>query len=34
LAWQALRPRAVASRFEALRGPALSPLVGREEEIE
>jgi class 3 adenylate cyclase/predicted ATPase len=33
-AWQALRPSAVASRFEALRGPALTPLVGRVEEIE
>jgi class 3 adenylate cyclase len=33
-AWQVLRPSAVASRFEALRGSALTPLVGREEEIE
>src|SRR6516165_1762447 len=33
-AWQVLRPSAVASRFEALRGWALSPLVGREEEID
>jgi class 3 adenylate cyclase/predicted ATPase len=33
-AWQALRPSAVASRFEALRGSALSPLVGRDEEID
>jgi len=33
-AWQALRPSAVASRFEALRGSALTPLVGRDEEIE
>jgi class 3 adenylate cyclase/predicted ATPase len=33
-AWQVLRPSAVASRFEALRGSALSSLVGREEEIE
>ncbi len=33
-AWQALRPSAVASRFEALRGSALSPLIGRDEEIE
>ena len=32
-AWQALRPSAVTSRFEALRGSALSPLVGRDEEI-
>ena len=30
---QALRPSAVASRFEALRGSALSPLVRRDEEI-
>jgi MoxR-like ATPase len=34
LAWQALRPSAVASRFEALRGSALTPLVGRDEEID
>src|SRR6516162_9984372 len=33
-AWQVLRPSAVASRFEALRGSALSSLVGREEEID
>jgi len=33
-AWQALRPSAVASRFEALRGSALTPLVGRDEEID
>jgi len=33
-AWQALRPSVVASRFEALRGSALSPLVGRDEEID
>jgi hypothetical protein len=33
-AWQALRPSALASRFEALRGSALSPLVGRDEEID
>jgi class 3 adenylate cyclase len=32
-AWQVLRPSAVASRFEALRGSALSRLVGRDEEI-
>jgi predicted ATPase len=32
--WQVLRPRPVASRFEALRGSALSPLIGREEEID
>ena len=29
-----LRPSIVASRFEALRGAALTPLVGREEEID
>ncbi|MBV8118438.1 MAG: AAA family ATPase [Alphaproteobacteria bacterium] len=33
-AWQVLRPSAVESRFEALRGPVLSPLVGRDEEID
>jgi class 3 adenylate cyclase/predicted ATPase len=33
-AWQVLGPSAVASRFEALRGSALSPLVGRDEEID
>jgi class 3 adenylate cyclase/predicted ATPase len=33
-AWQVLRPSAVASRFEALRGSALAPLVGRDEEID
>ena len=33
-AWQVLRPSVVASRFEALRGSTLSPLVGRDEEIE
>ena len=32
-AWQVLRPSAVASRFEALRGAALTRLVGRDEEI-
>ena len=32
--WQVLRESIVASRFEALRGPALSPLVGRDEEID
>jgi class 3 adenylate cyclase/predicted ATPase len=32
--WQVLRPSAVASRFEALHGSALGPLVGRDEEIE
>jgi class 3 adenylate cyclase/predicted ATPase len=31
---QVLRPSAVASRFEALRGARLSPLIGRDEEIE
>ena len=34
LAWQVLRPRAVASRFEALHGSALLPLIGRDEEID
>jgi predicted ATPase len=33
-AWQVLGPSAVESRFEALRGTALSPLVGRDEEID
>jgi class 3 adenylate cyclase/predicted ATPase len=33
-AWQVLRPSVVASRFEALHGSALTPLVGRDEEIE
>ena len=33
-AWQVLRPSVVASRFEALRGSSLGPLVGREEEID
>jgi hypothetical protein len=33
-AWRVLRPSSVASRFEALRGSALSPLVGRDEEID
>src|SRR6202049_3974701 len=33
-AWQVLRPSAVASRFEALRGSTLSRLVGRDEEID
>ena len=31
---QVLRPSAVASRFEALRGSSLTPLVGRDEEID
>jgi class 3 adenylate cyclase len=33
-AWQVLRTSAVESRFEALRGSALTPLVGRNEEID
>jgi len=33
-AWQVLQPSSVESRFEALRGAALSPLVGRDEEID
>ena len=33
-AWQVLGRSAVASRFEALRGAVLSPLVGRGEEID
>jgi class 3 adenylate cyclase len=33
-AWQVLRPSAVASRFEALRGSALTPLVARGEETD
>jgi class 3 adenylate cyclase/tetratricopeptide (TPR) repeat protein len=32
--WQVLRPSAVASRFEALHGSALTPLIGRDEEID
>ena len=32
--WQVLRPGGVASRFEALRGSALSPLIGRDEELD
>jgi class 3 adenylate cyclase/predicted ATPase len=32
--WQVLRPSAVASRFEALRGSVLTALVGRDEEID
>jgi len=32
-AWQVLGPSGLLSRFEALRGAALSPLVGRDEEI-
>jgi class 3 adenylate cyclase len=33
-AWQVLRPSVVTSRFEALRGSGLTPLVGRNEEID
>jgi class 3 adenylate cyclase/predicted ATPase len=33
-AWQVLRASVVASRFEALRGSALTRLVGRDEEID
>jgi class 3 adenylate cyclase/predicted ATPase len=33
-AWQVLRPSVVASRFEALRGSALTRLIGRGEEID
>jgi class 3 adenylate cyclase len=33
-AWRVLGPSVVASRFEALHGSALSPLVGRDEEID
>jgi class 3 adenylate cyclase len=33
-AWQVVRPSVVASRFEALRGAALTRLVGRDEEID
>ena len=32
--WQVLRPSAAESRFEALRADALTPLVGREEELD
>jgi class 3 adenylate cyclase/tetratricopeptide (TPR) repeat protein len=32
--WQALRPSTVDSRFEALRSASLSPLVGRDAEME
>jgi TolB-like protein/predicted ATPase len=32
--WQVLRPSQVESRFEALRGSALTPLLGRQEEID
>jgi class 3 adenylate cyclase/predicted ATPase len=33
-AWQVLRASTVASRFEALRGSALTPLIGRDAEID
>jgi TolB-like protein/class 3 adenylate cyclase/tetratricopeptide (TPR) repeat protein len=33
-AWQVLRPSIVANRFEALRGPTLTRLVGRDEEVD
>jgi class 3 adenylate cyclase/predicted ATPase len=33
-AWRVVRESTVVSRFEALRGTALTPFVGREEEIE
>jgi class 3 adenylate cyclase/predicted ATPase len=33
-AWQVLRPSVVSSRFEALRGGALTRLIGRDEEID
>jgi class 3 adenylate cyclase len=33
-AWQVLRPSLLESRFEALRGSALSALIGRDEEID
>jgi Adenylate and Guanylate cyclase catalytic domain/SAM domain (Sterile alpha motif) len=32
--WEVLRPSGLASRFEALHGSGLTPLVGRDEEIE
>jgi len=32
--WQVLGPSTIESRFEALRGSALTPLVGRDEEID
>jgi class 3 adenylate cyclase/predicted ATPase len=32
--WQVLGERTVESRFEALRGSALSPMIGRDEEID
>jgi hypothetical protein len=33
-AWQVLRPSGVESRFEALHGSVLTPLVGRDEELD
>jgi len=33
-AWRVLRPSVLANRFEALRGSVLSPLIGRDEEID
>ncbi len=33
-AWRVVRERTIASRFEALRAARLTPLVGREEEME
>ncbi len=33
-AWRVLRERTIASRFEALRAASLTPLVGRQEEME
>ena len=32
--WQVLRPSAVESRFDALRAGDLTPLIGREEELD
>lgn len=32
--WQVVGPSAVASRFEALRGSTLAPLIGRDEDID
>jgi class 3 adenylate cyclase/predicted ATPase len=32
--WRVLRPSELASRFEALRGSVLSPLIGRDEEVD
>src|ERR1700752_465514 len=32
--WQVMRPSAVESRFEALHGSTLTPLIGRDEEID